>query len=103
MQSFHPSITAAFLSSLRSNQSLPKDSWYFIAATTLSIINRPDEIPRLYEYVLDHGVSTDAPKPEHDERLKITRRMREELIKASAIGGVPKVRHAYFSFSTFPS
>jgi len=77
--------------------SLPKHSWYFIAATTLSIINRPDEVPKVYKYALDNGVSENSSKPGHDEQLKISRRMREALIKASATGGVPRSINALLS------
>jgi hypothetical protein len=91
MPSFPPIFTSASLASLRLHSSLPKHSWYLIAATTLSIINRPDEVPKVYEYALDNGVSGNDSAPGHDERLKISRRMREALIKASTIGGVPRV------------
>jgi hypothetical protein len=91
MPSFPPILSPAFLASLRSHPSLPKHSWYFIAATALSVINRPDEIPRVYKYALDNGLSDTEPTPGHDEQLKISRRIREALIKVSAIGGVPRV------------
>lgn len=91
MPSFPPILNSAFLASLKSHPSLPQHSWYFIAATTLSIINRPDEVANVYKYALGNGVSEISSNQGHDEQLKISRRMREALIKASAIGGVPRV------------
>lgn len=84
-------ITPALLSLIRKNPHLPQNTWYFITATTLSSLNRPDEIPLVYKYVMDHGGNQIESKPSHDEQLKISRRMREALIKAAAIGGLPKV------------
>jgi hypothetical protein len=83
-------ITPALLSSLRSHPNLPGHTWYFIAATTLSQLNRPDEIPKVYQHALRHGSSGDAI-PSQDEKLRISRRIREALIKAAAVGGVPRV------------
>jgi hypothetical protein len=82
-------ITPALLSSLRSHATLPRHTWYFIAATTLCQLNRPDEISKVYQHALRHGPGDAAPS--HDEQLRISRRMREALIKAAAVGGVPRV------------
>jgi hypothetical protein len=97
-----PSIaTPALLSSIRKHPQLPHHTWYFIAATALSVLNRPDEIPVVYEHALYHGASAPDSKPAHEEQLKISRRMREALIKAAAIGGLPKVTRSHSdSFST---
>lgn len=88
-----PSIaTPGLLSFLRNHPRLPKHSWYFTAAVTLSVINRPDEIPNVFKYVLDHGEGpTESAKPSRDEALRIARRVRESLIKSAAIAGLPKV------------
>lgn len=86
--------TQALLSSIRSHPQLPSHTWYFIAATTLSVLNRPDEVPKVYEHVLHHGFDPQGTKPGRDERLHILRRMREALIKSSPIGGIPKVLDA---------
>jgi hypothetical protein len=83
-------ITPALLSSLRSHPNLPGHTWYFIAATTLSQLNRPDEIPKVYQHALRHGSPGDAI-PSQDEKLRISRRIREALIKAAAVGGVSRV------------
>ena len=79
-----PIATPALLASLRSHPNLPKHTWYFVAATTLSQLNRPDEIPKVYQHALCHN-------PGHDEQLRVSRRMREAMIKAAAVGGVPRV------------
>lgn len=77
-------ISAEFLDELQSNKSLPKDTWYFIAAATLCILNRPDDVASVFKRAVDD--STDR-----DEQLRIARRIREALIKSSAVGGLPKV------------
>ncbi|KEZ46679.1 hypothetical protein SAPIO_CDS0517 [Scedosporium apiospermum] len=76
-----PIITPALLSTIRRYPNLPRNTWYFVAATTLSIINRPDEIPHIYKHALDEP--TDSG-PGLEEQLAITRRIREALIKSAA-------------------
>ncbi|KAI9817747.1 MAG: hypothetical protein M1827_000866 [Pycnora praestabilis] len=85
-------VTPALLSSIRGHPQLPKHSWYFIAGVTLSVINRPDEIPKVFKYAIDHGIGHSDSKPEHDEQLKIARKMREALTKSAAIEGLPKTK-----------
>jgi hypothetical protein len=92
-------ITPALLSSIRKHPNLPHHTWYFITATTLSILNRPDELPILYKYVLEHGPGNADSRPTHDEQLRASRRIREAIIKSAAIGGLPK---AILPFSSFP-
>ncbi|RDL40535.1 Yjr111c-like protein [Venustampulla echinocandica] len=87
-------ITPALLNSIRMQPSLPPHSWYLISATVLTILNRPDEIATVYKHVMEFGPSNIDSMPGYDERLKITRRMREALLKTSAIGGVPKAINA---------
>ena len=84
-------VTPVLLSSIRKHPNLPAHTWYLVAATTLSAINRPDEIPSVFRHALDKGPADIDISPSRDERLLITRRIREALIKASAVGGVPKV------------
>ncbi|KAF2461547.1 AhpD-like protein [Lineolata rhizophorae] len=85
-------ITPAFLSALRSHPHLPTHSWYFIAGVTLSAINRPDEIPTVFNYALEHGVgpAPESSKPAAAEQLQIARRLREGLVKSAAVVGLPK-------------
>lgn len=82
-------IDTEFLSELRDNPTTPKDSWYFIAAATLTVLNRPDDVA----LVLSHAIAntTDAK-----EQLRVTRRIREALIKSAGIGGLPKVSTAFY-------
>ncbi len=91
MSSLPAIITPTLLSSIRSHPSLPGHTWYFIAAITLSQLNRPDEIPKVYQHALHHGPSAADSLPSQDEKLAISRRMREALIKIAPVGGVPKV------------
>ena len=92
MSSLPPIVTPALLSSIRCHPNLPAHMWYCIAATTLSQLNRPDEIPKVYQYALQHGAGrADVAVPSRNEMLRISRRIREALVKAAAVGGVPKV------------
>ena len=82
--------TPALLSSIRAHPQLPLQTWYFITGVTLSVLNRPDEIPKVFQYALEKGAGRTDTKPEHEERLEIARKMREALVKAAPIGGLPK-------------
>ena len=85
-------VSPALLSYLRGHPQLPTHSWFFIAGVTLSVLNRPDEIPIVLQRALDPGGAKQDAKMEHAEQLMIARKMREGLIKSAAIGGLPKVR-----------
>jgi hypothetical protein len=91
MKSLPSFVTPSLLTSIRRHPNLPKNTWYFITATTLSILNRPDEIPQVYKHALDHGGDYYDATPNEAEQLSISRRIREALVKASAVGGLPKV------------
>ena len=84
-------VTPALLSSIRGHPQLPHHSWYFIAGVTLSVLNRPDEIANVFRHALETGPGRIDGKPEHDEQLQMARKMREALVKAAPIGGLPKV------------
>lgn len=88
-------LSPALLSYLQSHPHLPSSTWYFIAGVTLSVINRPDEIPTVFKYALDKGGGRIPTKPSHDEQLKIARQMREALVKTAPIGGLPKVNQSH--------
>ena len=92
-----PILTPRLMDLLCEDSKLPPHSWYIIAAATLTILNRPDEIPRIYEraYTFASSVTTPMPDPVQDLQLTILQRMREALIKTSAVGGVPKVIFLY--------
>ncbi|OCL13963.1 carboxymuconolactone decarboxylase [Glonium stellatum] len=91
-------ITPSLLASIRGNAQLPKHSWYFIVGVTLSVINRPDEIPKVFNFVIEHGVGpTENTKPARAEQLQIARKLREGLIKSAAIAGMPKTINGLFA------
>ena len=85
-------MTPTLLNSIKKYLDLPAHTWYFIIAATLSSLNRPDEIASVYEHAIHNGPCEADVRPNHDEQLRITRRMREALIKVSAVGGLPKVK-----------
>lgn len=84
-------ITPALLSVLRNHPALPRHSWYIIAASALTVLNRPDEIGKIYASAIEEGGHSLDAKPALERQLDISRRIREALIKTSAIGGIPKV------------
>lgn len=87
-------ITPTLLHTLRTYPHLPSNTWYFIAGVTLSILNRPDEIPKVFQHAMEQAPVSTGRTSRHDEQLIIARRMREALVKAAAIGGLPKVQTA---------
>ena len=89
--SLAPIVTPALISTIRRYPNLPRHTWYFVAATTLSIINRPDEIPKIYKHAIDFGQEQADATPNVEEQLAISRRIREAIIKSAAVGGLPKV------------
>lgn len=91
MASATPILTPTLLAAIRKQPNLPRNTWYFITATTLSALNRPDEVPGVYRDAVKAHTSIAGATPGHDEQLGISRRLREALIKASAVGGLPKV------------
>ena len=93
-------ITPALLSSIRGHPHLPRHAWYFLTGVTLSVLNSPHEIPTVYKYAIEKGAGNCDMKPGPDEQLEISRKMREALVKATPIGGLPKVlRHKRLSVS----
>lgn len=84
-------ISPALLSFIHGHPTLPLQSWYFIASVTLSVLNRPDEISTIFRYAMEKGGNRMEASPANDEKLKIARKMREALVKAAPIGGLPKV------------
>lgn len=88
-------ITPRLLETMRSQPGMPSDMWYAVVATTLCVLNRPQEIQAVYRHAVaaaDHpGAGTAGAVADHARELKIARRLREALLKTSAIGGLPKV------------
>ena len=102
--------TTTFLSSIILTPHLPPRTWYFITTVTLSILNRPEEIPHVLRYALQHSSRPSSSMSSlslvedknydndcdnggsgKESGLRIVRRMREALIKSVAVGGLPKV------------
>ncbi|SPN98799.1 uncharacterized protein DNG_01840 [Cephalotrichum gorgonifer] len=94
MATIAPVMTPSLISAIRCHPHLPRNAWPFIAATTLSVLNRPDEIPKVYKHAIEHGQGQTESVPGKDEQLAISRRMREALIKSGAVGGLPKAINA---------
>jgi hypothetical protein len=96
MSGAHPSsLTPPVLDTLRSQPGMPGDMWYAVVAATLCVLNRPEEIPDVYRHavasVAGAGAGTAGAAADHARQLRIARRLREALLKTSAIGGLPKV------------
>lgn len=92
-------ITPSLLRTLRTHPTLPPNTWYFITSTTLSTLNRPDEIPKVFEDAIKHapGTGSTSHHAGSTEQLQIARRTREALIKSAAIIGLPKTINALFA------
>ncbi|RDW83208.1 hypothetical protein BP5796_04699 [Coleophoma crateriformis] len=93
-------LTPALLSSISQQPHLPKDSWYFVVATTLCILNRPDQIPTVFQHAVENSIQGGEQSLKQESQLFIARRIRESLIKASAVGGVPKTINALHALKT---
>lgn len=79
----------SLLSSIRLTPNLPPQSWYLIAGVALSTLNRPDDVTHVFLYAIEKdGGSAEAS-------LHVARRMREALVKAAPIGGLPKVGQCF--------
>ncbi|KAJ4129953.1 hypothetical protein NW768_006925, partial [Fusarium equiseti] len=101
MAALTPILTPALIATIRKQPNLPRNTWYFITATTLSALNRPDELPKILISATEEGQSADGSGvPSRDEQLCISRRLREALLKASAVGGMPKTINALMSLKS---
>ncbi|KAK7699003.1 hypothetical protein SLS64_012058 [Diaporthe eres] len=89
-------ITPRLLDTLRSQPCMPADMWYAVVATTLCVLNRPEDIQAVYKHAVaaDPGAGTAGAVADHARQLRIARRLREALLKTSAIGGLPKTINA---------
>ncbi|PWW71615.1 hypothetical protein C7212DRAFT_338808 [Tuber magnatum] len=100
-----PIATLPLLKSLHHHPGLPKHTFYFLASVAFSIINRPEEIPRIWEYVVEEAaipgseaeeyverelIGNITPHRNHESALTIHRKLREAILKSAAIGGLPK-------------
>lgn len=84
-------ITPALLASIQGQPHLPSHAWYFLTGVTFSVLNLPHEISIFFKHAIEKGAGSCDTKPGHDEELQIARKMREALVKAAPIGGLPKV------------
>lgn len=96
-------LTPRMLDTLRTQPGMPADMWYAVAATTLCVLNRPEDIKAVYRHAAaadaaagpgqgpGPGAGTAGAVADHARQLRIARRLREALLKTSAIGGLPKV------------
>ncbi|KAG7417804.1 Uncharacterized protein Forpe1208_v004067 [Fusarium oxysporum f. sp. rapae] len=101
MMAMKPILTPTLLAAIRKQPNLPRDTWYFITATTLSALNRPDELPEVFKNAMGEGSDTTGDGvPSRDDQLRISRRFREALLKASAVGGMPKSINALMSLKS---
>jgi len=104
--SLPPIATFPFLKSLHHHPNLPKHTFYFIASVAFSIINRPEEIPRVWEYTIQEAavpgsereeyvarelIGAATPHGNRESALTIHQKLREAILKSVAIGGLPKV------------
>ncbi|KAK6524379.1 hypothetical protein TWF281_011287 [Arthrobotrys megalospora] len=112
-------LSAAFLTKLRTYPSLPSQTWYYITLVAVSICNKPELIAPVLSHAFTHSAipgSTDAAyvkeerawlarnpgklgKVDEEGResaLRILRRCREGLVKSGAIGGIPKAINALY-------
>ena len=94
-------MTDGFLHALRKQPSLPRNTWYFIAGTTLSALNRPEEIPAVYNYAIENLKNDSHDATSLEERLHVARRLREALVKSTAVCGLPKVCTKSLLISSF--
>ncbi|KAJ8101279.1 AhpD-like protein [Lipomyces tetrasporus] len=56
-------LTPSILASLRSTPQLAS-SWYYIAAATCSACNRPEEIPVIFRYAIEHDAARTSTTPQ---------------------------------------
>lgn len=84
-------LTTEVMHALRTKSNLPANTWYYVAGSTLSTLNRPDEAARVLEHVLNHGPGSESARPSVETQLMMARKMREAMVKLTAITGLPKV------------
>ncbi|KAG5797916.1 hypothetical protein H9Q69_003073 [Fusarium xylarioides] len=96
-----PILTPTLLAAIRRQPNLPPNTWYFITATALSSLNRPGELPQVFKNAIEESsYTTGNSVPSRDDQLRISRRLREALLKASAVGGMPKSINALMSLKS---
>ncbi|VVT44642.1 uncharacterized protein SAPINGB_P000484 [Magnusiomyces paraingens] len=86
-------LTPARLQTLSTSFPLLSTNWYYLAAATFSICNVPEEVPVIFEYMLQK-VDTDK------EKFEMVQRIREAILKSSALGGLPKAINSLMQLKT---
>ncbi|EIN03557.1 hypothetical protein PUNSTDRAFT_93915 [Punctularia strigosozonata HHB-11173 SS5] len=89
LEALYPSTSSASTSPSRAVVDSP---WYVAAAVAYSAANRPEAVPRVFEYVL-------AKVDEPAERLRLARKLRDALFKSGIIGGYPKAINGMVALS----
>ncbi|KAL2037344.1 hypothetical protein N7G274_009829 [Stereocaulon virgatum] len=83
-------VTPALISAIRGQAHLPRGCWYFVAGVALNALNLSAEIPTVFRHAIENGAGSPDTKVGLEEKLEIARKMRESLVKAAAICGLPK-------------
>ncbi|ODQ66108.1 hypothetical protein NADFUDRAFT_51376 [Nadsonia fulvescens var. elongata DSM 6958] len=85
------------------------NSWYFIAAATLSVCNSPQSVPQILNYIIPENVSPTTSlthsaisqsSSEHQDQFRKVQKMREALLKSAALGGLPKSINSLIQLKT---
>ena len=66
MPSPAPLLTQSLLHSIRTQPHLPPHAWYLVTGVTLSILNRPDELPKVLSHALSFGPGSAIGDNSHD-------------------------------------
>ncbi|KAI5837643.1 AhpD-like protein [Morchella snyderi] len=74
-------LTNKLLQSLHHNPALPAHTFYFLASVAFSALNRPDEIPRVWNYALEH-----AAIPGSAEEAYVRWELADQGLAAAAAG-----------------
>lgn len=80
-----PILTPARLHTLSTSFPLLSTNWYYLAAATFSVCNFPEEVPVLFEYMLEKTKSEGR-----SVQYEVAQQFREAILKSCALGGLPK-------------
>ncbi|KXJ92839.1 hypothetical protein Micbo1qcDRAFT_160670, partial [Microdochium bolleyi] len=92
-----PVVSPAFLGRLIENHGLCRETWYLVASSTLAVLNRPQDVQVVYTYALANLETGHERPATREEKLRVSRRVREALVKTSVIAGLPKSINALMS------
>ncbi|KAI5801145.1 hypothetical protein EDC01DRAFT_764503 [Geopyxis carbonaria] len=91
--------TPALLTTLRTLPHLPPHSWYYLASVALSLLNRPHDVPAVFSHALAHAGDAHAGD---ESAQRVFDKTREALLKACAVGGLPKTINALHALKKHP-